>query len=371
MTAVRPTYPVPIEAATPAERERWKRGRTSERIRRFGRRPAGPQRGRPPPTSKRRTVEAPPRTPQQPRRQSKREQPRGSRHLAEGPSRGRRGRRPTPAGARLRAVPGACERRGDASSTRGASPVHLDDEAAGQLEVAETLRKHSTCALCVVRFMIVLKTTYVTENLPLDRRIRELPDRDPDLLATRLRTQPRRSCPIDGSASLPISSCVRTYYRLLGLSGYVFSSIVIASWLGVDGVTRYVVAPLIGVPTLALLSGLVARAIGSGPRRELVFGPLARRPPDRPFIYPSFRRYAIGMFVSACFVVPMLVFLPGRWKALAPLAFFIAALIDEVVLLRHPSPGKPAPQPRPGHLVFPALFFGVLSALLLVLVSIR
>src|SRR6266542_3735952 len=341
MTAVRPTYPVPIEAATPAERERWKRGRTSERIRRFGRRPAGPQRGRPPPTSKRRTVEAPPRTPQQPRRQSKREQPRGSRHLAEGPSRGRRGRRPTPAGARLRAVPGACERRGDASSTRGASPVHLDDEAAGQLEVAETLRKHSTCALCVVRFMIVLKTTYVTENLPLDRRIRELPDRDPDLLATRLRTQPRRSCPIDGSASLPISSCVRTYYRLFG------------------------------VPTLALLSGLVARAIGSGPRRELVFGPLARRPPDRPFIYPSFRRYAIGMFVSACFVVPMLVFLPGRWKALAPLAFFIAALIDEVVLLRHPSPGKPAPQPRPGHLVFPALFFGVLSALLLVLVSIR
>ncbi len=31
---------------------------------------------------------------------------------------------------------------------------------------AATLRKHATCAACVVRFMIVLKTRYATENVP-------------------------------------------------------------------------------------------------------------------------------------------------------------------------------------------------------------
>ena len=56
---------------------------------------------------------------------------------------------------------------------------------------AATLRKQATCASCVVRFSIVLKTTYASENVPATRGRREVADRDADLVTAGLGPQPR------------------------------------------------------------------------------------------------------------------------------------------------------------------------------------
>ena len=56
---------------------------------------------------------------------------------------------------------------------------------------AATLRKHATCAACVVRFMIVLKTRYATRERAVDGRRREVADRHADVLGARLRAESR------------------------------------------------------------------------------------------------------------------------------------------------------------------------------------
>ena len=42
--------------------------------------------------------------------------------------------------------------------------AYLDDKAAGGLEVGRHVAETRGCAVCVVRFMIVLKTRYAREN---------------------------------------------------------------------------------------------------------------------------------------------------------------------------------------------------------------
>ena len=51
------------------------------------------------------------------------------------------------------------------SRWRSGTPTSITKQPPGS-RCAATLRKHATCSACVVRFMIVLKTRYATENVP-------------------------------------------------------------------------------------------------------------------------------------------------------------------------------------------------------------
>src|SRR5438128_11928454 len=55
---------------------------------------------------------------------------------------------------------------------------------------AAALRKHPTCASCVVRFMVVLKDQVREAKRAVDGRSREVAERNADVFGPRLRTQP-------------------------------------------------------------------------------------------------------------------------------------------------------------------------------------
>ena len=70
------------------------------------------------------------------------------------------------------------------------TPTSITKQPPGS-RCAATLRKHATCAACVVRFPIVLKTRYASENVPSTVVVAKSPIVTPIVVAARLRAQPR------------------------------------------------------------------------------------------------------------------------------------------------------------------------------------